>query len=59
MQAILDLKVRPIQAVRVRESNPAKPEGALSRLNRAIMRFAVFQNDERLVQMDSPYRWFQ
>lgn len=59
MQAILDLKVRPAQAVRVREIKPAKAEGALSRLNRAIMRFAVFQNDERLVQMDSPYRWFQ
>lgn len=59
MQAILDLKVRSLPVIPVRDVRPRKPEGGLRRINRAISKFLTFQNDERLVQLDSPYRWFQ
>lgn len=59
MQAIIDLKVRPQTVIPVQDVRPRKAEGGLSRINRAISKFLMFQNDERLVQMDSPYRWFQ
>lgn len=59
MQAILDLKVRTVQVIPVREVKPRRSEGRLSRMNRAISRFITFSTDERLLQMDSPYRWFQ
>ncbi|GEM_PF-1348948 len=59
MQAILDLKLRLSQVAPIHEAKPVETNGRLSRINRAISKFVTFQNDERLIQMDSPYRWFQ
>lgn len=58
MQAVMYLKLKPIQAVQIRET-AKKPAGRFAKLNGAISKFVTFQSDEKLLEMDSPYRWMQ
>jgi len=57
MNAVMHLKVQPMKPIVIRET--AKRPGLAGRFNRALSRFANFQNDEKLIEMDSPYRWMQ
>lgn len=58
MQANMHLRVRPAEAAQARET-VRKPEGRFAKFNNAMAKFVTFHSDEKLVQMDSPYRWVQ
>lgn len=59
MNANIELRLKPMQEMAVRQEVPRQREGRWARFNRAVCKFVAFHNDGALRGVDSPYRWVQ
>lgn len=59
MNGKIELRLKPIQGMAVRQEVPRQREGRWERFNRAVSKFVAFHNDGALRGVDSPYRWVQ